>query len=462
MSKLHALDATALATLLHNGEVSARDVTEASLARIDAMDRDLNAFVTVDATAARAQARALDEHRAAGGVCGPLHGLPVAIKDVTDTAGLRTTHGSALFADHVPRHDAESVARLRRAGAVIIGKTNTPEFAFGAACTNRLCGPTRNPWDRTRTSGGSSGGAAVAVATGMAALAQGTDFGGSVRMPASFCGVFGLRPEPGTIPEPGRLPAWSRLATQGVLTRSVRDAALMLAAMAGPHPLDPLSRSAPDLHGPAPDAPRIAVSVDLGGAFPVDDAVARAFEAACAGIAAALGPLTYAAPDVAGAFDAFKTLRAAESWFRSGPLVSDHAAALTLSFVWNVRQGRDLTAQDYLQADALRSRAWRQAVGFFDGHDVLVMPSCAVMPFASDEDEIMDVGGQKLASIIDYLACTAIISLLGFPSMSVPAPRNTGDLPFGVQLVVAPGQEALLMAVANRLEAAGFCHRFAA
>jgi amidase len=461
MNSLYTLDATALAMLLREGHVSARDVAEASLARIDALDRGLSAFVTVDATAARAQARALDEHRAAGGVCGPLHGLPVAIKDVTDTAGLRTTHGSALFADHVPRHDAESVARLRRAGAVIIGKTNTPEFAFGAACTNRLCGPTRNPWDRTRTSGGSSGGAAVAVATGMAALAQGTDFGGSVRMPASFCGVFGLRPEPGTIPEPGRLPAWSRLATQGVLTRSVRDAALMMAAMAGPHPLDPLSRSAPDLHGPAPDAPRIAVSVDLGGAFPVDDEVAQAFAAACDDIAEALGPLRHAAPDVAGAFDAFKTLRAAESWFRSGALVTDHADALSPSFVWNVQQGHTLTAQDYLQADALRSRIWRQATRFFNDHDVLVMPSCAVMPFASNQDEVTTVGGRCMPSIIDYLACTAIVSLLAFPAMSVPAPRSPGELPFGVQLVVAPGQEALLMKVASQLEAAGFRHRFA-
>ncbi|WP_102222679.1 amidase [Acidimangrovimonas sediminis] len=451
--------ATSLAGRLRRGEVSAQHATEASLARIAALDGQLNAFLTVDAEGARARARDLDRQRAEGAPCGPLHGVPVAIKDVTATAGLRTTQGSTLFADHVPAADALSVARLRRAGAVIVGKTNTPEFAFGAVCTNRLCGPTRNPWDLSRTSGGSSGGSAVAVATGMVPLAQGTDFGGSVRMPASFCGLFGLRPAPGTIAEPERALGWSRLSTQGVLARSAADAALMLGAMAGPDPRDPLSGPPPDLgtlDTPPPAPLRLAASLDLGRAFPVDAEVARAFDLAVARIEAAVGPVARAAPPVHGAAEAFKTLRAAESWYRSGAMVEAHEDALTPSFVWNVRQGRGLSAADMLEADAVRTRVWRDFMAFFAAHEVLVMPACAILPFPNAQEEVMEVGGRRLGSIIDYLACTFLISLVGFPALAIPAPRAAGMLPFGLQLVVAPGREALLLDLATRLEEQGF------
>lgn len=294
----------------------------------------------------------LDRRRRDGLPCGPLHGLPVAIKDVTATKGIRTTQGSILHADHVPDRDAESVARLRRAGAVIVGKTNTPEFAFGAVCTNQLKGPTRNPWNRNLTSGGSSGGSAVAVATGMVALAQGTDFGGSVRMPASFCGVVGLRPTPGRIPEPDRPLGWSQLQTQGVLARSVRDTALMLDVMSGTHPDDPVHPGSPR---PVAAELRIAASLDLGGAFPVDPEVRLAFARALADIERHTGPVTRAHPDMTGGAEAFKILRAAESWFRSGELVSTHGHRLSPSFVWNVQQGRTIGAADYLRAEAVRT-----------------------------------------------------------------------------------------------------------
>lgn len=448
--------ATSLAGRLARGEVSAEEVTEASLARIAELDGDLNAFLTVDVEGARARARDLDQQRAGGASCGPLHGLPVAIKDVTATAGLRTTEGSVLFAHHVPQVDAESVARLRRAGAVILGKTNTPEFAFGAVCINRLCGPTRNPWDRSRTSGGSSGGSAVAVATGMVPLAQGTDFGGSVRMPASFCGLFGLRPTPGIIAEPERKLGWSALSTQGVLARTPDDAALMLGVMAGSHPGDPLSQRAPDLNAEPPDRLRVASSLDLGGAFPVDPEVAIAFAGALEALEDIVGPIAQVAPPTDGAVGAFKALRAAESWYRSGALVEEHEADLMPSFVWNVRQGRDLSAADMLAADAMRTRTWRDFMKFFAEHDVLVMPTCAVLPFLNSQEEVLEVGGRRLDTIIDYLACTFIISLVGFPALSVPAPRTKGELPFGLQLVVAPGREAFLLRVAGMLERSGF------
>ncbi len=267
---------------------------------------------------------------------------------------------------------------------MIFGKTNTSEFAFGAVCTNKLCGPTRNPWDETRTSGGSSGGSAVTVATGMVPLAQGTDFGGSVRMPASFCGIVGVRPTPGTIAEPDRSLGWSGLATQGVLARSVSDAALMLKAMAGPHPLDPLSQRSLDLAGERPARPRIAASLNLGGSFPVDDVVAEAFENAIAALEEAMGPVSRTEPSMESATGALKTMRAAESFFRSGDFVDAHETELSPSFVWNVRQGRTLTATDYLRADTVRSRVWCDFMRFFDNYDLLVMPTCAVLPFAND------------------------------------------------------------------------------
>jgi amidase len=237
-ANLCELTATNLAKALARREISARAVLEAHLARIAAHDARLSAFMTVDADGARRQADACD---AAGGPIGPLHGVPIAVKDLTNTRGLRTTYGSLLFQNHVPDQDELVVARLRAAGAVIIGKTNTPEFGFGAVCTNRLCGPTRNPFDVALTSGGSSGGSAVAVATGMAPLAHGTDFGGSVRTPASFCDVVSIRPTPGRIPAPARALGWDMLATHGLLARSVDDLELGLSACVGPDILDPLS-----------------------------------------------------------------------------------------------------------------------------------------------------------------------------------------------------------------------------
>lgn len=454
--------ATKLTRHLKRGSVSSEALVRACLARIDTLDGQLRAFVTVDAKGALDAARAADAQQAAGGDLPPLHGLPVAIKDVTATKGLRTTQGSRLHETTVPNHDAESVARLRRAGAIILGKTNTPEFAFGAVCTNALCGPTANPWNTELSSGGSSGGSAVAVATGMVPLAQGTDFGGSVRTPASFCGIVGLRPTPGTIPEPERALGEARLATQGVLARSVDDALLMLRTMAGPHPLDPVSRNVPCPPEPDCNTPtRLAASVTLNDTFAVDPWVRNQFNAACDTMHTTIGPVTNASPDMTGGADAFRTLRAAESWFKFGAMVETHEDKLTPSYVWNVRQGRDLRAHDILAAEASRTRILRNAMRFFDDYDVLLLPAASVPPFHNDGGEVLQVGDTKCDTIIDYLACTFLISLIGFPCLSLPAPVGRHSLPFGLQLVAPPGREALLWGLAQKLEAVGFAHRLA-
>jgi amidase len=452
--------ATKLARHLKRGSVSSEAAVTACLSRIDALDGTLRAFVTVDAKGALDAARAADARQAEGGELPPLHGLPVAVKDVTATKGLRTTQGSKLHANTVPDHDAESVARLRRAGAIILGKTNTPEFAFGAVCTNALCGPTSNPWDTDLSSGGSSGGSAVAVATGMVPLAQGTDFGGSVRTPASFCGIVGLRPTPGTIAEPERALGEARLATQGVLARSVDDALLMLRAIAGAHPLDPASRNIPCPPKPDFNTPmRLAATESLGGAFNIDPWVGKRFNAACDIIRSTIGPVRKASPDMTGGVEAFRTLRAAESWFKFGAMVEEHEDSLTPSYVWNVRQGRSLGAQDLLAAEAVRTRVLRNAIQFFDKYDVLLLPAASVPPFRNDGGEIQQVGGVKCDTIIDYLACTFLISLIGFPCLSLPTPFAHHSLPFGLQLVAPPGRETMLWGLAQKLEAAGFAHR---
>lgn len=454
--------AVRLADQLKKGALSSEQLVNASLSRIEALDTTLKAFMTVDAQGALAAARAADARRREGEELGPLHGLPVAVKDVTATKGLRTTQGSRIHADAIPDEDATSVGRLRAAGAIILGKTNTPEFAFGAICSNALCGPTANPWDTELSSGGSSGGSAVAVATGMVPLAQGTDFGGSVRTPASFCGVVGLRPTPGTIAEPERKLGASTLATQGILSRSTEDGLMLLRAMAGPHPMDSASRNLP--LPPLPDkktAPRITASVDLDGAFPVDGWVRTRFASACMDVAGTLGPVANDAPNLRDGIAAFKTLRAAESWFKFGAMVDIHEAELTPSYVWNVRQGRKISAESYLAAEATRTAMQRAALEFFQEHDLLLLPAASVRPFRNDGGEVMRVGDRDCETIIDYLACTFIVSLIGFPCLSLPVPMTAGDLPFGLQLIAPPGREALLWGTAMRLEAAGFSHRFA-
>lgn len=448
-----------LSNALLQRKISAVELLDASLARIGALDDALQAFITLDPEGAMRAAYAADAKLASGVVDKPLLGVPIAIKDVTRTKGLRTTQGSRLFADCVPDADEESVARLRQAGAIIIGKTNTPEFAFGAVCTNPLRGPTCNPWDTRLTSGGSSGGSAVAVTTGMVHLAQGTDFGGSVRTPASFCGCVGLRPTPGVIPEPGRTLGWSNLSTQGVLARTVQDAATMVDAMAGAHRDDPVSRLAQWPRQPRFGPFRVAASNTLGGAFRIDDDVASAFQSACADAARVLGRHPdHVSPDLAGAVESFKTLRAAESWMKFGKMVAEFEADLTPSYVWNVRQGATISAESYLRAEAARTKAWRELQTVFKTHDILMLPSASIMPFPNAQREVRAIGSEPCESIIDYLACTFLFSLVGFPAVSIPAPRADGQLPFGVQLVARPGDEAGLLGAAIQLENGGFRH----
>ncbi len=449
------LTATALARAIARGELSSQDVVEAHLKRIADQDAQLAAFVTVDADGARRAAQICD---AASTPIGPLHGVPVAIKDLTDTGGLATTCGSVLFRDHVPAEDDLVVARLRRAGAIILGKTNTPEFGFGAVCTNRLCGPTRNPFDPALTSGGSSGGSAVAVAAGMVPLAHGTDFGGSVRTPASFCDVASIRPTPGRIPSPRRPLGWDMLATHGFLARSVDDLALALSVCAGGDALDPLSIGIVDDDRPFAGRPRIAATPDFGVA-PVAREVRARFASACERLAR-VADIVASSPDCGGAIETFRTLRAAHIANSYGELLRTRRAELTPTVVWNIEAGARLSAEDYLSAERRRTAIYRSFCQLFTRADFLIAPAASVFPWQNEISDVTAIDGTVLETPIDYLAVTFIVSLVGFPVLTLPARRESNELPFGIQIIAPPGCESRLFAFGRTIEnQLGFSHR---
>ncbi|WP_440639182.1 amidase [Bradyrhizobium sp. PUT101] len=455
MTSICDLSATTIARAIAKRELSSREVVDAHLERIAHSDVQLAAFVTVDAEGARRAAQICDE---APAPTGPLHGVPVGIKDLTDTAGLTTSYGSALFRNYIPAEDDLVVARLRRAGAIILGKTNTPEFGFGAVCTNRLCGPTRNPFDFSLTSGGSSGGSAVAVAAGMVPLAHGTDFGGSVRTPASFCDVASIRPTPGRIPSPLRPLGWDMLATHGFLARGVDDLALALSVCEGSDVRDPVSIGVSSDDWSIAGRPRIAVTPDFGVAPVARDVRAR-FTTACEALAR-VADVVPSSPDCIGAVETFRMLRAAHIANSYGELLRTRRAELTPTVIWNIEAGANLSAQDYLNAERRRTAIYRSFRELFIRTDFLIAPAASVFPWPNEIGDVTAIDGAALETPIDYLAVTFIVSLVGFPVLTMPVRREASELPFGIQIIAPPGGESRLFAFGRVLEnELGFSHR---
>ena len=426
------------------GASSATEAVALALARCRAQDHRLHSFITLSATAFD-EAAQLDAEGPHGRA---LFGLPLGVKDLLDTAGLRTTYGSLVYRDHVPERDDLLVARAKAAGAVVIGKTNTPEFGFGALCANALCPSTANPSDPSLSSGGSSGGSAAAVAAGLVPAAIGTDFGGSVRTPAAFCGVVGFRPTAGLLPNPTRRLAWDSLPTAGTLTRSVAEARRLFDTLAGPDAHDPVSRHpAPQNRGALT---RIAMSDDLGVA-PMSAAMRAGFRAACANLQKVYR-LTHAHPDCSNAMTTFATLRAAYIHSNLSPLLAQQGDALAATVRWNIARGEGLTAAAFLQAEADRSTLYRRFMDFFEDYDLLLTPAAAVPPFGVDSGEVTAIDGRPLASLIEYLAITAIITLTGCPALSLPYWPPGEPLPIGVQIIAAPGRDHDLLDFATALE----------
>lgn len=450
------------AAAVRRREISARELLDLHLTRIAERNPQLNAVVSLDEERAREGAAAADQALAQGQEIGPLHGLPFAFKDTHAVAGWRTTYGSPLFADHVPDADELIVERVRRAGVVVIGKTNVPEFAAGSHTFNPVFGTTLNPVDPTRSAGGSSGGAACALASGMVPLAEGSDMGGSLRNPASFCGVVGLRPSLGRVPEWPLYNQWETTSVGGPMARTVGDVALLLSVLAGPDPRapqalgDPGTAFAPPVSGSLAGL-RVAVSVDLGGAFEVDHEVATIVESSAASFAAAGATVTGAHPDLHEADDTFRTLRAWHLHAKLGPLLAAHPGELKQSLADNIRLGEHLTGADVARAYTQRTALSERMREFFGpgGHDLLVLPVSQVPPFPADQEYPHRINGRPMDTYLDWMRAAYLITVTGCPAISVPFGHTAGGLPVGLQLVAAHGRDRYLLEVAAALEAHG-------
>ncbi len=439
------LSAVLLAGHLRSGDLSAEEVVRESLERIEATHAAINAVVTRCPDRALEAARRADTRRLRGAPLGPLHGLPIAHKDLVNTAGIRTTYGSPLFRDHVPDEDDLIVERLRAAGAITVGKTNTPEFGAGSQTFNPVFGATRNPYDPTRTVGGSSGGAAAALAAGLLPIADGSDMGGSLRNPASFCNVVGLRPSPGRVPNYPAPLAWAGLAVLGPMARSVEDCALLLGAMAGPDPRAPISIAEPGERFLRPlgrefRGTRVAWSHDLGG-LPVDRRVREAPAAARPALDAVGCEVEDAEPDFSGADRIFHVLRgfAFAAHFRD--VRGDALAKLKETLVWNIEAGRALSADEVAAAELDRTALYHRIRRFLDDYEFLLAPVVQVPPFSVDEEWVREIDGVAMDTYIDWMRSCFYISLLGNPAISVPFGFTPEGLPVGLQIVGRHGDD---------------------
>ena len=433
------LTAIELRDRIRAGDVSAREVMRAHLERIERVNPGLNAIVTLVADQAMAEAARADERQARGEPLGLLHGLPVAHKDLFDTAGVRTTYGSPLYANHVPTTDALIVERLKAAGAISVGKTNTPEWGAGSQTFNPVFGPTRNPYDHSKTCGGSSGGSAVALAAGMVPLADGSDMGGSLRNPAAFCNVVGLRPSPGRVPSwPDRL-ANQSLGVAGPMARTVGDAALMLAAIAGPDARSPIALEEPgarfarplgrDFHGV-----RVAWAPRFGG-LPYDPQIPERIEAQRAGFEALGCVVEEAEPNLDEADEVFKTLRAWHFATTQQDAWTRHRGSLKDTVVWNIEQGLALSGLDVGRAELQRTVLYHRVRRFFERYEFLVLPVTQVMPFDVELEYPREINGVTMTTYIDWMKSCYFISATGCPAISVPAGFSADGLPIGLQIL---------------------------
>ena len=455
------IPASELVRLYRARKTSPLEVMEAVLARIDAVNPAVNAYVTVAHESALAEARratqALRRKRAPLPL---LHGVPVSIKDLTSTRGIRTTWGSVLFKDHVPDQDDLVVERLKAAGAIVVGKTNTPEFGAGGNTFNALFGATRNPWNTALTSGGSSGGAAVAVACGMGPIAQGTDLGGSVRVPASFCGVVGFRATPGLVPAYPRTLAWDTLSVMGPLARTVGDAALMLSAIAGPDDRAPISYDVDTsqftraLKSPSIKGWRIGWTPDLHGLLPVAEEVAEVAEGAIRTLRKLGAKIEPASPDFSGMKDIVRGTRALTMTALQLDKLPGWREQLQKDLVRDIDQGLTRTAQDVAHSEVLRSALWQRVREFMASRELLVLPTVAVPPFPVEQPYPTEINGKMLDDYTEWFYLTYAITLTGLPTISVPCGFTRSGLPVGLQIVGRRRQEAAVLRAAAAFEAA--------
>ncbi len=436
---IHYRKALDLRDAMRKGELTAEAVVSAHLQRIEKTNPAINAIVTLCADKALEEARAADKRRARGDKLGVLHGLPIAHKDLTPTAGLRTTYGSTVLKDNVPLSDSLIVSRLKNAGAITIGKTNTPEFGAGSQTFNEVFGATANPYDVSRTCGGSSGGAAAALAAGMIPIADGSDMGGSLRNPASFCNVVGFRPSPGRVPSwPNEFPL-SPLPVEGPMARTVEDVALLLSAMAGPDSRNLLSNLPPlpesinkqrDFRGT-----RIAFSADFDGALPFEEEVVALTESARPVFAELGCTVSSACPNFAYADNIFTVGRAALYAGLCGDLYRSDKSSLKKTLAWNIEQGLELNAAEIQRAAKQFSALNARIHAFMQEFDFLVLPVSQVLPFDIESEYPTEIGTTAMTTYLDWMKSAYFVTVLGLPAISVPCGFSREGLPLGIQIV---------------------------
>jgi amidase len=457
-------DATELAALIARREVSVTEVVRAHLAQIERVNPDVNAIVTLTAERALEDARAKDEALARGERPGPLFGLPVVHKDLVPTRGIRTTYGSPIYRDHVPDEDGLIVERLRAAGAVTLGKSNTPEFGAGSQTFNEVFGRTLNPYDRTKTCGGSSGGAAVALACGLVPIADGSDMGGSLRNPAAFCNVVGLRPAPGRVPVWPVESAWMPFSVQGPMARTVADVALLLSVLAGPDPRSPIAVRESGERFRAPlgrdfTGARIAWSRDLGG-LPIDARVSDVLGAQRKTFETLGCIVEDGQPDFKDAREIFQTWRAVAFAAKYGPLLAQHRHQMKDTVVWNIEQAGKLSARDVGEAEVRRTELYHRVRMFMERHEFLLLPTTQVPPFDVMQAYVTEIEGVRLPTYIDWMRACSEISVTGLPAISVPAGFTPDGLPVGLQIVGRHQDEWGVLQLAHAFEqATGFGRR---
>jgi len=463
-SSICFISAVEMARLIRKKKLSAREVLAVHLKQIEQVNLKVNAIVTLVPEMATAAAAKADEMQARGEKLGPLHGLPVAHKDLLETRGIRTTFGSPLYKDYIPTEDDLVVERIRLAGAITLGKTNTPEFGAGSQTFNKVFGATYNPYDLKKTCGGSSGGAAVALACGLAPVATGSDTGGSLRNPAAFCNVVGFRPSVGRVPNPKAGFAWSTLSTSGCLGRSVADLALALSTIAGPDSRSPLSIDEPgELFARPLDRSfkgvRIAWFRDLGG-VPFDARVRSVVDGHRATFESLGCIVEQAEPDFAPAEIAFRILRAWVSASNHGALLHEHPGAFKDTLRIEIEEGLRLIGADLAHAEVAHGQIWRRFQAFLEKYEYFVLPTAQSLPFDVNLPFPTEIAGVKFDNYIDWMKSCWYISATGNPAVSVPGGFTPEGLPVGVQIVGRSKEDFSVLQMAHAFElATGFGSR---
>ncbi|MEH6402329.1 MAG: amidase family protein [Sneathiella sp.] len=463
MNELIKLSAAQAVEKLSNGDVSPLELIDAAEARILETDDAVNAIPIRCFDRARAHADQILKNRKVDKPSSYLYGLPIAIKDLTPVEGVGFTLGSPIFADQIAQHSDIMVERLEANGAIVVGKANTPEFGAGAQTFNEVWGTTTNPWDTTKTPGGSSGGSAAALAAGQVWLAQGSDLGGSLRIPASFTGVVGLRPSPGRVAHgPAALPFMLN-SVEGPMGRTVADVALMLDAMVGEHVVDPISLPTPSysylekLKSP-PQFGKVAYSPDLGHC-PIDAEVAEICAQAVRTFSNFTGGVEADCPDFTGADSIFQTQRAAQFAAAHGPKLEAYRDQLKPDVIWNIEAGLKLTAEEIGQAQRMQGALYGRVATFFETYDLLLTPTVMVPPFDHTIRSLSEVNGVKFDNYVAWLAMTYYLTITGCPVISIPCGITKSGLPVGLQIMAPPHREDLVLQAAAAFEAE---HDFAA